>query len=109
MPQFCGSLRTFTQPEAQEIAGETHSRPHIPEVHVGRALTAPSPTVPPVPQFEVSVVVSTQLPLQLSTPVGQSKPHSPAAQTRNAPHSVSQSPQCAVSVGVSTHSVPHGV
>jgi hypothetical protein len=65
--------------------------------------------MPQVPQFEVSVCVLTQLPLQLSTPFGQSKPHSPAAQTSNAPHSVSQSPQCAASVRVSTHSLPHGV
>jgi hypothetical protein len=91
------------------IAGAMHSVPQMPAAHVGCALTAPSHTVPQAPQFDVSVCVSTQLPLQLAAPFGQSKPQLPAAHTSSAPQGVSQSPQCAASVRVSTHSSPHFV
>jgi hypothetical protein len=81
----------------------------MPATQVGRALRAPSQTVPQVPQFDVSVWESTQLPLQFAVPFGQLEPHTPIAHTRPGSHTVSQSPLWAASVRVSTHSEPHSV
>ena len=91
------------------MAGLTQAIPHTPVIQVGCAFTAPSQTVPHVPQFEGSVCVSTQLPEQLSAPFGHDMPQLPFEHTRPAPQAVSQLPQCAPSVCVSTHSVPHSV
>jgi hypothetical protein len=61
------------------------------------------------PQLLMSLVVSTQLPLQSVDPEGQPNRHVPMEQESPAAHAIPQPPQLFGSVEVFTHLVPHWV
>ena len=107
-PQCIGLVCTSTQPVLHSIAGATHSVPHVPAAHVGRAFTAPGQTLSHVPQFDVSVVVTTHEPLQSVVPAGQPVRHAPLVHTVPAAQAMPHIEQFCASVCRLTHSSPHG-
>ena len=79
-----------------------------PPEQVGLALAGAVQTTPHLPQFEVSVFVSTQEPLQ-SVSAPQLAVHMPPLQTSPAAHAFEQLPQCCAFDCVSMHSLPHAL
>jgi hypothetical protein len=109
LPQCTASDDASKQPSVHWIAGLTHSSPQLPPMQVGRAFGAPGQTAPQVPQWAVSVSVSTQLPEHSSVPVGQVASQAAPEQKRPAGHTVVQPPQCCPSLSVSTHAPSQSV
>ena len=62
---------------------------------VGRALVAPGHTMPHIPQFDVSVAVSTHEPLQSVVPAGHPIWHEPSVHTMAPVHDLPHMPQFA--------------
>jgi hypothetical protein len=76
------------------MAGATHSVSHTPPTQIGRALTAPAQTLLHVPQFDVSVSVTTHEPLQSVVPAAHPVSlHIPLAHTSLPLHAMPHMPQ----------------
>jgi len=107
-PQFAGSVLVSTHAPLHSIVGCTQAKSHMPETHVGVALSGAVHTLPHEPQLDVLLEVSTHEPSQF-VPLPQETPHLPAAHTSAAPQTFAQSPQCPASELKSTHFPAHSV
>jgi hypothetical protein len=110
MPQLVPSICVFTQAAPHLSRPTGQERTHADPTHF-----SPAPqTLPHVPQFRLSLVVSLQVPLQVANEP-QVVVHTPALQTWPAAHALPQVPQLAASTLVSLQvpvqlvSVPHEV
>ena len=77
--------------------------PHEPALQVGEAFAGAWHALPHMPQFLVSMVVSTQLPLQFICGGAQTREQCPVTQVMGEVHAVPQPPQLPLSVFVLTH------
>jgi len=78
-------------------------KPHVLEVQVAVPFGGAEQAFPQEPQFDTSLVVSTQFPPQLVVPVGQVTTQVPFEQTWFVPHLTPQYPQLSLSVRRLTH------
>jgi hypothetical protein len=104
-PQLTGSLFVSTQPPLHTVSdAEAQPAAHAPLLQTA---VVPEQVVPQAPQFFGSFAVFTHTPPQLVVPAGQVHLLSPHVWL--AAHRVAQLPQCAASLVVSTHELPHWV
>jgi hypothetical protein len=106
--QLLMSERGSMQVMPQAMNGLWHWKPHFPALHFGAEWATGMHTTPQAPQFDVSLVVSTQdAPQVVSLP--QAVVHFPPSQTWPAPQALPHTPQFLGSEASSTHWSVHFV